>query len=108
MNLSVANTFKITSVHNLMDRITEITEFFNYLQTREQVLEKYIDLIKSKDFLYQNIQDVCLTCWVSWIVALEQFLEFHEALVKTFEEIYHNEEGKFNRDSVKKIFCFYH
>ena len=35
LNLSVANTFKITSVHNLMDRIREITEFFNYSQTRE-------------------------------------------------------------------------
>ena len=61
LNLSVANTFKITSVHNLMDRITEITEFFNYSQTREQVLEKYIHLNKSKVFLRQKIQDVCLT-----------------------------------------------
>ena len=96
------------SVHNLMDRITEITEFFNYSQTREQVLEKYIDLNKSKVFLRQKIQDVCLTRWLSWIVGLEKCLEFHEALVKTFEEIYHNEEGKFNRDSIKKMFCFYH
>ena len=91
-----------------MNRITEITEFFNYSQTREQVLMKYIDLFKSKDFLRQKIQDVCLTRWVSWIGGLEKFLEFHEALVETFEEMYHNEEGEFNRDSVKKIFCFYH
>ena len=57
LNLSVANTFKITSVHNLMDRIREITEFFNYSQTRKQVLEKYVDLLKSKDFLRKKLQD---------------------------------------------------
>ena len=59
LNLSVANTFKITSVHNLIDTIREITKFFNYSQTREQVLEKYVDLLKSKDFLHKKLQDVC-------------------------------------------------
>ena len=38
LNQRVANTFKITSVHNLMERIREITELFNYSQTREQAL----------------------------------------------------------------------
>ena len=47
VNLSVAKTFKITSVHNLMDRIREITKFFNYSQEREQVLEKYVDLLNT-------------------------------------------------------------
>ena len=89
-----------------MDRIREITEFFNYSQTREQVLEKYVYLLKSKEFLHKKLQDVCRTRWVSRILGLEIFLEFYEALVKTFEEIYHNEERKFNRDSVKKAFCF--
>ena len=50
LNLSVANIFKIKTVHNLMDRIKEITEFLNYSQTREQVLEKCVDLLQSKDF----------------------------------------------------------
>ena len=75
-----------------MDRIREITEFFNYSQTREQVLEKYVYLLKSKEFLHKKLQDVCRTRWVSRILGLEIFLEFYEALVKTFEEIYHNEE----------------
>ena len=68
LNLSVANTFKITSVHNLMDRIREIIEFFNYSQTRDQVLDKYVDLLKSKDFLHKTLQDVCQTKWVSRIL----------------------------------------
>ena len=89
-----------------MDRIKEITEFLNYSQTRQQVLEKYVDLLQSKDFLHQKLQDVCQTRWVSHIISLETFLKFYEALVKTFEEIYHNEEGKLKRDSVKKAFCF--
>ena len=49
---------------------------------------------------------MCRTRWLSQIPGLETFLEFYAALVKTFEEIYHKEEGKFNRDSVKKAFCF--
>ena len=78
-----------------MDRIKEITEFLNYSQTREQVLEKYVDLLQSKDFLHQKLQDVCRTRWVSQIIGLETFLKFYETLVETFEEIYHKEEGKF-------------
>ena len=31
---------------------------------------------------------------------------FYEALVKTFQEIYHNIEGKFNQDCVKKSILF--
>ena len=49
---------------------------------------------------------MCRTRCLSRIPGLETFLEFYEALVKTFEEIYHKEEGKFNRDSVKKAFWF--
>ena len=30
-----------------MDRIREITKFFNYSQEREQVLEKYVDLLNT-------------------------------------------------------------
>ena len=89
-----------------MDRIKEITEFLNYSKTWEQVLEKYVDLLQSKDFLHQKLQDVCQTRWVSQIISLETFLKFYEALVKTFEEIYHNEEGKLKRDSVKSILFF--
>ena len=33
-HLDVANIFKIASVYNLMHRIREITEFFNYSQIR--------------------------------------------------------------------------
>ena len=47
---------------------------------------------------------MCRTHWVSGILGFETFLEFYEALVKTFEEIYHNEEEKFNQDSVKKAY----
>ena len=65
-----------------MDRIKEITEFLNYSQTREQVLEKYVDLPKSKDFLHKKLQDVFWTHWASRILGLETFLEFYEALVK--------------------------
>ena len=61
LNLSIANTFKITRVHNLMDRIREIAEFFDYSQTREQVLEKYVDQLKSKEFLHKKLWDVCRT-----------------------------------------------
>ena len=77
-----------------MDRIKEITEFLNYSQTLEQVLEKCVDLLQSKDFLHQKLQDVCRTRWVSQIIGLETFLKFYETLVETFEEIYHKEEGK--------------
>lgn len=45
---------------------------------------------------------MCRTDWVSGFLGFETFLEFYETLVKPFEEIYHNEEGKFNQDSVKK------
>ena len=65
LNQRVANTFKITSVHNLMERIREITELFNYSQTREQALGKYVDLLKLKDFLRKKLQNVCRTRWVS-------------------------------------------
>ena len=54
----------------------------------------------------KKLQDVCRTRWVSLILVLETFLEFYEALVKTFEEIYHSEERTFNRGSVKKAVCF--
>ena len=37
LNLREANIFKIATAHNLMQRIREITGFFNYSQTREQV-----------------------------------------------------------------------
>ena len=106
LKLSAANTFKFITVHNLMDRIRKIKEFFNYSETREQVLEKFVDLLKLKDFLLRRLQDVCRTRWVSRIFALETFLEFYEALVRTSEEIFHNEKGKFNQDSVQKAFCF--
>ena len=89
-----------------MDRIRKITEFFNYSEKREQFVEKFVDLLKLKDFLLRKLQDVCRTRWVSHIFVLETFLELYEALVKTSEEIFHNEEGKFNQDSVKKAFCF--
>ena len=89
-----------------MDRIRKITEFFNYSEKREQFVEKFVDLLKLKDFLLRKLQDVCRTRWVSHIFVLETFLELYEALVKTSEEIFHNEEGKFNQDSVKKTFDF--
>ena len=88
LKLSVANTFKFITVHNLMDRIRKIKEFFNYSETREQFLEKFVGLLKLKDFLLRKLQDVCRTRWVSRIFALETFLEFYEALVKTSEEIF--------------------
>ena len=37
---------------------------------------------------------------------LERCLEFYQALVKTFEDIYHNEEEIFNWGSMKEVFCF--
>ena len=55
----------------------------------------------------KKLQDVCQTRWVSRILGLETFLELYEALVKIFEEIYHQEEGKFNRDSVKRASWFF-
>ena len=61
---------------------------------------------RSKEFSRKKLQDVCRTRWISRILGLETFLEIYKALVKTFEEIYHNEEGKSNRDSVKKAFSF--
>ena len=81
---------RITSVQNFMDRIREITEFFNYSQTRKQVLEKYVELLRSKVFLSKKLQDLCRTRWASRVVGIETFLEFYEALLKTFEENYHN------------------
>ena len=96
---------KILSVHNTMDRVREITKFFNYSQKEEQVLHKYVDLLKPKKFLCKKLH-VCQPCWVSQILGLEKFSEFYEALVKTFAKIYHKEEGRFNWYSVKKRICF--
>ena len=88
-----------------MDRVREITKFFNYSQKEEQVLHKYVDLLQPKEFLCKKLH-VCQPCWVSQILGLETFSEFYEALVKTFAKIYHKEEGRFNWYSVKKRICF--
>ena len=88
-----------------MDRVREITKFFNYSQKEEQVLHKYVDLLKPKEFLCKKLH-LCQPCWVSQILGLDTFSEFYEALVKTFAKIYHKEEGRFNWYSVKKIICF--
>ena len=89
LNLNVANTFKMTSVHNLMGNIREITVF---------------QLITGKGASFTGC--VHLKCLVSTIPGLEIFVEFYEALVNTFEDIYHNKEEKFNWDSMKEAFCF--
>lgn len=78
-------------MRNLIDKARETTEFFNYSQKGNNV-----ELFRKK------LQDMCRTDWVSGFLGFETFLEFYETLVKPFEEIYHNEEGKFNQDSVKK------
>ena len=89
-----------------MDRIRKIKEFFNYSETREQFLEKFVGLLKLKDFLLRKLQDVCRTRWVSRIFALETFLEFYEALVKTSEEIF--QKGNLIKILWKKHFASYH
>ena len=128
---------RITNVQNFMDRIREITEFFNYSQTRKYAeIEKYVDLLRSKVWwiMMMMIMMNCYcagmvdrrkafslissrdhwTCaepefrlcrmklcsshnhyataprWASRVVGIETFLEFYEALLKTFEENYRN------------------
>ena len=39
------------------------------------------------------------------ILGFERFLELCTTLVNTFKDIYHIEEEKFNRDSMKEAFC---
>ena len=86
-----------------MERNRDVTEFSNHLQTREQVLEKFVAILMSKEFCARSCR-ICSTSWVSWILGLETFLQIYEALVKIIEEIYNDNEGKFNQDSVKKVF----
>ena len=50
LKLSGANTFKITSVRNLIDKARETTEFFNYSQKGNNV-----ELFRKK------LQDMCRT-----------------------------------------------
>ena len=41
-----------------MESNRDITEFSNHLQTREQVLEKFVALLISKEFLRKKLQDL--------------------------------------------------
>ena len=95
LNICVASSCQIQSVHNMMDNVTKISSFFNNSPKRQLLLDEMV-----KKFNSQNRQtkllDVCKTRWVLRIEGLERFMTLYKAITETMFAIRDNFDGSWD------------
>lgn len=104
LNLCIAHFCKLTSVANMIDRISSFADFFNSSPKRQTSLEEHI--CKYPDVLKSKLLPLCRTRWVERINALEVALDLLEVIVDTFSDMIENTEKKWNRDTVVQASSF--
>ena len=93
LNLCAAVAFENQNVSNMMDRVKQISEFFNYSPKRQQLLEENTKKF-NPDCKYTKLLDVYRTRWILHIDGLARFLEMYEAIVETMFVNCSNKDGK--------------
>nr|XP_047145808.1 zinc finger MYM-type protein 1-like [Hydra vulgaris]XP_047145866.1 zinc finger MYM-type protein 1-like [Hydra vulgaris] len=72
LNLSVINSCKIQEVRNMMEHVKQLSYFFNFSESRQNLLEvaitEHCPLATKKKLI-----DVCCTRWVERITGLDDF-----------------------------------
>ncbi|XP_065069046.1 52 kDa repressor of the inhibitor of the protein kinase-like isoform X1 [Rhopilema esculentum] len=95
LNLCVASAFEDQNVSNMMDRVKQISNFFNYSPKRQLLLEENIKKL-NPNCKYTKLLDICRTRWVMRIDGLARFLEMYEAIVETMLTISQNRDRSWN------------
>ncbi|XP_057295877.1 52 kDa repressor of the inhibitor of the protein kinase-like [Hydractinia symbiolongicarpus] len=107
LNLSVCGSCSIQSVKNTLERVKELSYFFNLSQVRQQLLEANI-LRHCPEAKKKKLIDVCRTRWIERIIGLDIFQELFVAIVYTLEDMSMNLDKKCNRDTSTKATSLLH
>ena len=95
LNLSVCSALNVSVVKDLFQYIKDISYFFNFCESRQQMLDRNIEEY-SPDSSKRKLKDICRTRWVERIEGLDVFYELFVPLFHTFQEMSTNANGKCN------------
>ncbi|KAI0228618.1 hypothetical protein LSAT2_020886 [Lamellibrachia satsuma] len=83
----------------MMDRADRLVRYYKYSPKRQHNLEKWIDEINTNETARKKLKELCRTRWVARHDAFNVFMELHEAIVHSPEEISTHAE-EWNQPSV--------
>ena len=104
LNLSICASTKVQAINNCLDSIREVSYFFNFSQTRQQILDNHINNLFPASRV-TKLKDVCRTRWVDRIEGLDTFQTLYVAVVFTLEDIFL--KRLCNRDTISKALSYY-
>ncbi|XP_065645774.1 52 kDa repressor of the inhibitor of the protein kinase-like [Hydra vulgaris] len=98
LNLSVANSCKLQEVRNMMEQVKQLSYFFNFSESRQNLLEaaitKYYPSATKKKLI-----DACPTRWVERITGLDDFKSLFVPIVFCLEGMSMNLEKMCNKET---------
>ena len=89
LNLCVASCCSIPFVHDMMDNVRSISNFFNDSPKRTQILTRIIREVYPEE-RQVKLLNVCRTRWVARIDGLKIFRSCYLAILKAFKEVKKN------------------
>ena len=89
LNLAVVKSLEISSIRNMMGVLGRVYSYFDAHPKRQYILEKSIDNTQPNSKVHK-LKDLCRTCWVQRLDALNLFLNLHPCIVACMENIYSN------------------
>jgi hypothetical protein len=99
LNLAVVKSLQITSVHNMMNVVERVYQFFSAHPKRQRAFENSIhETLPSST--KNKLKDVCRTRWVQRIDAFSVFCSLYQAIVDCMETICSEGPGLWTSDSL--------
>ena len=88
LNLAVVKALTVPGVRNMMDTADKIVRFYAFSPKRQLNLESWIEQVHEEDQArVKKLQSMCKTRWVQRHDALNIFVELHEAIANSLEDI---------------------
>ena len=99
LNLAVVKAMPVQEARNMMDTADRLVRYYKYSPKRQNNLEKWIDEINTNETARKKLKELCRTRWVARHDAFNVFMELHEAIVHSLEDISTHAE-EWNQPSV--------
>ena len=106
LNLVVAASCSTQYVRDVLDRIKELSFFFNFSEPRQKMLHLSIE-IHAPDCLKKKLKKVCRTRWAEQITGLDDFENLYILIVFCLESMNVNAGRVCNRETSTKASSFY-
>ena len=96
LNLCVAAACKVMSIDKVMNSVRIVSDFFNSIPKRQQLLEKILEEKYGKE---SKLLNICRTRWAQRLYGLDRFEETIECVVKALEVMDRNEDRTWNSET---------